>query len=133
MPSLSQPHHAADAGPSQPQLSALSLQGEDGAEQEEDQTGEEEEEGEEYRLPRRLSIIYATETGTAEDVAHRLARVARRRRIAVQVMDVQHYDAVSGCAAEQARSLPGWPSCSRSSPIRLPADHLACAHHAPRP
>lgn len=41
-----------------------------------------------------LKLIYASQTGTAEDLAARLAQAAERRRYSVQVFDVAEYDIV---------------------------------------
>jgi sulfite reductase alpha subunit-like flavoprotein len=44
---------------------------------------------------RRLKIIFASQTGTAEDVADRIARQAERKRFHVDVVDVADYEVVS--------------------------------------
>lgn len=53
--------------------------------------GEEDEEEE----PREVSILYATETGNAQDVAERLARLCRRLHFEVQLASLDEYEAVS--------------------------------------
>lgn len=52
--------------------------------------GEEEEE-----VERRFTILYGTETGNSQDVAERIARQARRRRISTSVYSMADYDIVS--------------------------------------
>ena len=53
--------------------------------------GEEDEEEE----AREISILYATETGNAQDVAERLARLCRRLHFEVQLASLDEYQAVS--------------------------------------
>lgn len=49
--------------------------------------------GLDYSSPHNtLLILYATQTGTAEDVAELLAREARRRGIASRAVSVDEYD-----------------------------------------
>ena len=42
-----------------------------------------------------LKIIYISQTGTAEDVADRIAQAAQRKRFTAEVIDVADYDVVS--------------------------------------
>ena len=44
---------------------------------------------------RELTIIYATETGNAQDAAERLARYCRRLRFAVSIYSIDEYSIVS--------------------------------------
>lgn len=44
---------------------------------------------------REITILYATETGNAQDVAERLAHLCRRLHFAVQVASLDEYAAVS--------------------------------------
>ncbi|PWN39920.1 riboflavin synthase domain-like protein, partial [Ceraceosorus guamensis] len=90
---------------------------------------------------RRLTIVYATETGTAQDVAHRLARVARRRRMEVEVVAVQSYGALTlpeqrlivliisttGQGDFPASSMAFWKFLCRAG---LPTDILQDTHFA---
>ncbi|WFD29571.1 NAPDH-dependent diflavin reductase [Malassezia sp. CBS 17886] len=46
-------------------------------------------------VPRQLTVLYATETGTAEDVAQRIARIAQRRHIATHIENLADYDKMS--------------------------------------
>lgn len=48
-------------------------------------------------LARRLTVLYASETGTAEQVAERIGRVARRRRIDAHVYSLGDYDKARAC------------------------------------
>ncbi len=43
---------------------------------------------------RRFKIIYASQTGTAEDLAERIARQAERKRWEAQVVNVADYEVV---------------------------------------
>lgn len=43
---------------------------------------------------RELTILYATETGNAQDVAERLARHCRRLRFLVHVHSIDEYELV---------------------------------------
>lgn len=43
---------------------------------------------------RHFTILYGTQTGNAQDVAERMARQARRRRIATDVCAMDEYDIV---------------------------------------
>lgn len=43
---------------------------------------------------RELTILYATETGNAEEVAERIARIAYRRHIQVRLYNIADYDKV---------------------------------------
>lgn len=43
---------------------------------------------------RIITILYATETGNAEEVAERLARIAYRRHIQVRLFNLANYDKV---------------------------------------
>ncbi|KAI0819009.1 riboflavin synthase domain-like protein [Irpex lacteus] len=99
--------------------------------------GEEDEEEE----PREVSILYATETGNAQDVAERLARLCRRLHFEVQLASLDEYEADSLFSAHTAifvvsttgsgrepRSMTAfWQSLLRAD---LPSDlfdHLAFA------
>lgn len=55
---------------------------------------------------RRFTILYGSQTGNAEDVAERIARQARRRRIATDVHAMDEYDIVS--ASECMRCFSQW-------------------------
>ena len=44
--------------------------------------------------PRSITILYATETGNAQDVAEQLARLCRRLHFAVHVSSLEDYSAV---------------------------------------
>lgn len=48
-------------------------------------------------LARRLTVLYASETGTAEQVAGRIGRVARRRRVDAHVHSLGDYDKARAC------------------------------------
>ncbi|KAI0087697.1 riboflavin synthase domain-like protein [Irpex rosettiformis] len=99
--------------------------------------GEEDEDEE----PREISILYATETGNAQDVAERLARLCRRLHFQVQLASLDEYEADSLFSAHTAifvvsttgsgrepRSMTAfWQSLLRAD---LPSDlfdHLAFA------
>ncbi|KDN39260.1 riboflavin synthase domain-like protein [Tilletiaria anomala UBC 951] len=43
-------------------------------------------------MERRVKVIYASQTGNAEDVADRIAQLARRKRFGAQVLDIADYD-----------------------------------------
>lgn len=43
---------------------------------------------------RRLTVLYASETGTAEQVAERIGRIARRRHIDTHVHSMGDYEKV---------------------------------------
>lgn len=43
---------------------------------------------------RIITILYATETGNAEEVAERLARIAYRRHLQVRLFNLADYDKV---------------------------------------
>ncbi len=45
-------------------------------------------------MKRRLVVLYATETGTAEEVAERVAREARNRHFDVELNSVDAYERV---------------------------------------
>lgn len=44
---------------------------------------------------RTFTVLYGSQTGNAQDVASRIARQARRRRIQVVVKSMDEYDVVS--------------------------------------
>jgi sulfite reductase alpha subunit-like flavoprotein len=44
---------------------------------------------------RTLTILYATETGNAQNVSERIARLARRLHLEVQVASLDKYEAVT--------------------------------------
>lgn len=46
---------------------------------------------------RSITILYATETGNAEEVAERLAHIACRRHIHVRLCNLADYDKVRVC------------------------------------
>ena len=50
-------------------------------------------------LPRHLTVLYGTETGNAEEVAERIARMALRRRIDVHLQNLADYDKVRGTSS----------------------------------
>lgn len=52
-------------------------------------------EEEEDVAERHFTLLYGTETGNAQDVAERIARQARRRRIDTSVYAMDDYDVVS--------------------------------------
>lgn len=43
----------------------------------------------------KIKILFGTQTGTAEDFSHTLAKEAKRHHIYAQVIDMEHYDTVS--------------------------------------
>lgn len=43
---------------------------------------------------RRLTVLYASETGTAEQVAERIGRIARRRHIDTHIYSMGDYEKV---------------------------------------
>ena len=49
-------------------------------------------------MERRLLVLYASQTGTAQDVAERIGRDAKRRHFAVKVFAMDTYDKVCECA-----------------------------------
>lgn len=45
-------------------------------------------------MERKLVVLYASQTGTAQDVAERIGRDAKRRHFAVKVFAMDSYDRV---------------------------------------
>lgn len=64
-----------------------------------------EEEGEEV-TERNFTILYGTETGNSQDVAERIARQARRRRIDTSVYAMDDYNVVSISSHHQYHHPP---------------------------
>lgn len=52
-------------------------------------------EEDEDEVERHFTILYGSETGNSQDVAERIARQARRRRIGTSVYSMDDYDIVS--------------------------------------
>ena len=48
-------------------------------------------------MERKLLVLYASQTGTAQDVAERIGRDAKRRHFAVKVFAMDGYDKVWMC------------------------------------
>ena len=46
-------------------------------------------------MARRVTVLYGSQTGTAEDVAGRVGREARRRRFETTVVAMDSYEKVS--------------------------------------
>ena len=46
-------------------------------------------------MERRLVVLYGSQTGTAQDVAERIGRDAKRRHFAVKVLAMDSYNKVS--------------------------------------
>jgi sulfite reductase alpha subunit-like flavoprotein len=56
-------------------------------------------------LERRILILYATETGNAYDVSHRISREAKRRHFRVTLTSVDEYPIVSNNTNGELREL----------------------------
>jgi hypothetical protein len=63
-------------------------------------------------VERRFTVLYGSQTGNAQDVAERIGRLARRRRIATLVQSMDEYDIVSERSDEHCirHTLTFWPS-----------------------
>lgn len=48
-----------------------------------------------------LQVLYGSQTGSAQDTAHRVARQARRKQIQVQVLPLDSYNVVSAATIDQ--------------------------------
>ena len=48
-------------------------------------------------MERKLLVLYASQTGTAQDVAERIGRDAKKRHFAVKVFAMDSYDKVWLC------------------------------------
>lgn len=48
-----------------------------------------------------LTVLYATETGNAEDIAHRIAQIAYRHHVSVRLYNLADYDRVRTAASHQ--------------------------------
>lgn len=93
---------------------------------------------------RVITILYATETGNAEEVAERLARIAYRRHIQVRLFNLADYDKVRvktntdgfdqrGIRRVRRFNNRQWRvSRVRSSFLALPAAVLATGRHSVR-
>lgn len=51
-----------------------------------------------------LTVLYATETGNAEDVAHRIAQIAYRHHVSVRLVNLADYDRVRIAGSRSLRS-----------------------------
>ena len=45
-------------------------------------------------MERKLLVLYASQTGTAQDVAERIGRDAKRRHFAVKILAMDYYNKV---------------------------------------
>lgn len=69
---------------------------------------------------RSLLILYATETGTAQDAADRVARECRRIHFSARVVDMGSYDAV--CIPPKIRNGPSLTFASGRINLHTPRD-----------
>ena len=52
-------------------------------------------EGEKTQSARKISVLYGSQTGTAQEVAERIGREAKRRYITAAVLPLDEYNVVS--------------------------------------
>ncbi|PSR76808.1 hypothetical protein PHLCEN_2v8189 [Hermanssonia centrifuga] len=95
----------------------------------------------EHDIPRELTILYATETGNAQDVAERLARYCRRLHFSVRMFSIDEYSmeniisehliifliATAGSGREPRTMTPFWNMLLRSDLPHDLFDHLEFA------
>lgn len=55
------------------------------------------------KIERRFTILYGSQTGNAQDVAERISRQARRRRIKTSVFSMDEYDIVSNIESKASK------------------------------